>query len=119
MSQDSNCLFCQIIEGKVPSEKVYENRQVIGFKDLYPQAKEHYLFIHRNHDTNINEMVDNNPQNLIEIFNAISEFTKAQKKDAEGKGFRLVTNQGSEAGQTIFHTHFHVLTGEKLGKFGS
>lgn len=113
----SDCIFCKIIEGKIPSTKIYENEKVIGFKDLRPQAKEHYLFIHRKHTTNINELSDSDPAQLQDVFQAISEFTKRDGLTKDG--FRIVTNQGLHAGQTVFHTHFHLLGGEPLSHFGS
>ena len=112
----SDCLFCKIIAGQIPSEKVHEDESVFGFKDIGPMAKEHYLFIHKKHSTNINDLVANNPEQLADIFSAIQKFTTST--DLSESGFRVVTNHGSDAGQTVFHTHFHVLGGEKLGKFG-
>lgn len=111
-----DCLFCKIINNELPSTRVYEDESVIGFKDIHPLAKEHYLFIARKHTKNVNELSDKNPEDLLSLFNAIRKFTQEKKIDT--KGFRLVTNQGEEAGQTVFHTHFHILSGEKLGTFG-
>lgn len=113
----SDCIFCKIIEGEIPSTRIFENEKVIGFKDLRPQAKEHYLFIHRKHTANINELADSDPVQLWDVFQAMSEFTK--KDGLTKEGFRIVTNQGPNAGQTVFHTHFHLLGGEPLGHFGS
>ena len=87
---------------------------MIAFNDLYPQAKKHFLFIHKEHTENINEM---DSDQIKDVFNAIREFTISNKLSNEG--FRIVNNCGANAGQTIFHTHFHVLGGEKLGHFGS
>jgi histidine triad (HIT) family protein len=112
-----DCLFCKIIAGEIPSEKVFENENVLGFKDIAPMAKEHYLFIHKVHTANINEIADSNPAHLADVFSAISEFT--QSNHLAKDGFRVVTNHGANAGQTVFHTHFHVLGGEQLRGFGS
>lgn len=109
----SDCLFCKIIAGEIPSEKVFENDYVYAFKDIFPQAKEHYLFISKKHTTNFNEL---DPQELIHIHQAIKEFTSLT--DLEKNGFRVVTNINEYGGQTVFHTHFHVLGGEQLGSFG-
>ena len=111
-----NCLFCKIIKGEIPSTKVYEDDHVFGFVDIYPQAKTHLLFIHKVHTSNINEMADE-PCTVGEAFQAIQKYTRSIGLDKNG--FRVVTNLGPEAGQTVFHTHFHVLGGEKLGRFGS
>lgn len=111
----ADCIFCKIIKGQIPADIVYENEQVIGFRDLHPQAKLHYLFIHRQHSQNVNEM-SGDPGQLQDIFQAIKDFTETEQLDSTG--FRVVTNLGPHGGQTVFHTHFHVLAGEKLGSFG-
>lgn len=103
-----------MIRGEIPCEKVFENEDVLGFKDIYPQAKEHYLFINKVHAVNINE---SELKNTSQVFSAIKEFTTAN--DLEKNGFRVVTNLGPNGRQTVFHTHFHVLGGEMLGSFGS
>lgn len=113
----SDCLFCKILKGEIPAKKVYDANEVIGFVDIYPMAKEHYLFIHKNHTKNINEMTEADDLSIAKVFKAIREFTKSN--DLEKDGFRVVTNLGSNGCQSVFHTHFHVLGGEKLGKFGS
>lgn len=114
MSQTS-CLFCKIVEGNLPAQKVYEDEFVVGFRDLFPQAKIHILFIHKNHSNNMNHLVDT-PADLVQIFNAIKYYTV--QEGLEQSGFRIVTNTGPDAGQTVFHTHVHILAGEKLGTFG-
>ena len=113
----ADCLFCKIIKGEIPSEKIYENDHVLGFKDIVPMSKEHYLFIHKEHTRNVNEIADENPEQLAHVFAAISSFTK--NSGLIENGFRVVTNLGPNAGQTVFHTHFHVLGGEQLRGFGS
>lgn len=112
-----DCLFCKMVSGEINPDKVFENDHVLGFKDLYPQAKEHYLFISKKHTANINEIAGNDPSQLDQIFTAIKEFTESNA--LSNKGFRIVNNLGADAGQTVFHTHFHVLGGEKLRGFGS
>ncbi|MEH0862225.1 HIT domain-containing protein [Halobacteriovorax sp. DPLXC-1] len=109
-----DCLFCKILKGEIPSDKVFENDQVIGFKDIQPLAKEHYLFIHRNHSKNVNEM---NRDDMAQVFDAIKEFT--QSNELENNGFRVVSNINQHGCQSVFHTHFHVLGGEQLKGFGS
>jgi histidine triad (HIT) family protein len=111
------CIFCNIVKGDIPSTKVFENQNVYAFKDLNPLAKEHLLFIHKKHTADINEMTENHPDQIAEIFKAIKEYTITNRIDENG--FRVVTNVGPDAGQTVFHTHFHVLFGERLGQFGS
>ena len=86
---DKDCLFCKIIAGEIPSEKVYEDDATYAFKDINPKAKVHVLIVPRKHYAKI----------------ADQEFHGA---------FRLIFNTGIDAGQTVFHVHAHVLTGEKL-----
>ncbi len=110
----SDCLFCKILNGDIPSKKVFENENVYAFADIQPLAKEHYLFIHRNHSKNVNEM---EPKDITDIFAAIKEFTQSNKLEEEG--FRVVSNINDHGCQSVFHTHFHVLGGEQLKGFGS
>tara|TARA_B100001971_G_scaffold215195_1_gene260236 strand:+ start:61346 stop:61690 length:345 start_codon:yes stop_codon:yes gene_type:complete len=112
----SDCLFCKIIHGDIPSKKVYENENVYAFKDIYPQASEHYLFISKNHTKDVNELVTSGNE-LNHIFAAIKDFTENETELAKN-GFRVVTNMGKHGCQTVFHTHFHVLGGEQLSSFG-
>lgn len=114
MSHD--CIFCKIVKAEIPTTKIYEDEFVLGFVDLHPQAKVHYLFIHKDHSTNITEMAKNE-KSIGQVFQAITKF--AETSDLAKSGFRVVSNSGKNAGQTVFHTHFHVLGGEKLGHFGS
>lgn len=113
----SDCLFCKIVAGTIPSAKIYEDENVLGFKDLRPQATIHHLFIHKMHTRDINELSKNDPNQLIDLFKAIQVFTEKDKLTLNG--FRIVTNQGPHAGQTVFHTHLHLLAGEPLGHFGA
>jgi histidine triad (HIT) family protein len=115
--QNADCLFCKIAAGKIPSTKVFENSNVFAFKDLHPSASHHYLFIHKGHTIDVNDMVEREPRQMAEIFSAIREVT--QKEGLDQTGFRVVTNMGPHSGQSVFHTHFHVLGGEPLRGFGS
>jgi histidine triad (HIT) family protein len=112
-----DCLFCKILNDDIPSTKVFENENVLGFVDINPMAKKHFLFIHKEHTTDINDLTLTQPNHLVEVFNAIYSFTT--DSGLSKTGFRVVTNQGREGGQTVFHTHFHVLGGEQLRGFGS
>ncbi len=113
----SDCIFCKLVEGTIPSTKIYEDENIIGFKDLRPQAVIHQLFIHKKHTKDINDLAKNDPSQLANLFNAIRIYT--EKENLTKDGFRVVTNQGPHAGQTVFHTHLHVLSGEPLSTFGS
>ena len=108
----SDCIFCQMIRGKLPSQKVFENEKVLGFKDIKPSAKIHNLFIHKEHSRDFREM---SSSQLTEVFFALQEWTRREK--LLKNGFRVITNVGPYGGQVVFHTHFHVLGGEALPGF--
>ena len=110
----NDCLFCKILKGEIPSTKVYEDKSVFGFVEINPLAKEHYLFIAKNHSANFNELPEGD---LIEIHKAVREFS--QSNDLEKNGYRVVTNINDHGGQSVYHTHFHVLGGEQLKSFGA
>ncbi len=107
-----SCLFCKILKKEVPSTCVYENEFVYAFKDINPVAPTHVLFISKKHSSNVNEMVSSDLEGLKEVFKAISDFSK--KNGLDESGFRVVNNCGEGGGQTVFHTHFHLLGGKKL-----
>lgn len=113
----NDCLFCKIINGEIPSDKVFENDFVYAFKDINPMSKDHFLFISKKHSENVSELLEKNPEDLLHIYKAIDEFTKSC--GLAESGYRVVTNLGVDGGQTVFHTHFHVLGGEKLKTFGA
>ncbi len=110
-------IFEKILNKQIPSTPVFENDKVYAFKDINPMSKEHYLFIHKEKTKDINDMSDNHPEHLADIFSAISKFTK--EKGLDKSGFRVVSNIGADGGQTVFYTHVHVLGGEKLRAFGA
>ena len=116
MKSDQTCLFCKIKTGQIPSIKVFENDNILAFNDINPLANTHILFIHKNHTKDINDLMKNNSTDLTDLFMGISQYTSQENNNLES--FRLVTNIGKEAGQSVFHTHFHLLSGEQLGKFG-
>jgi histidine triad (HIT) family protein len=109
----SDCVFCKVLLGQLPSKKVYEDDDVYAFADLHPLAKHHVLFVHRKHTANVNGM---SIVAVGQVYNAIKNYTAGSTLEKEG--FRVVTNVNAHGGQTVFHTHFHVLGGEKLGGFG-
>ena len=109
-----DCLFCKIIAGEIPSKKVFENDKIYAFEDISPMAKDHYLFVSKTHTENVNET---STELISDIYSGIKEFTR--DKNLESSGFRVVTNVNQHGGQTVFHTHFHVLGGEQLKGFGS
>ncbi len=113
-----DCIFCDIVAGKSPADKIYEDDNVLGFRDIYPLAPIHYLFIPKIHSKNVMDMIKDNPQLVTNIYTAIEHYIK-KDPNKWSKGHRIVTNIGEYGGQTVFHTHFHLLGGARLGKFGS
>ena len=109
-------IFTKIINREIPATIVYEDANVLAFKDIYPQAPIHIIFIHKRPTAHINELVAQDPAQLPDLFKAIANYTAEQ--NLESKGFRLVTNVGRDGGQSVHHTHFHLLAGSPLGKFG-
>ncbi len=111
----SDCLFCKIVAGDIPAEKIYEDDFVMAFKDINPSAKIHLLFIHKKHTANLNELTTSDPKQLTDIFLAIAKYT--EESGLAASGFRTIVNHGADARQAVFHTHFHLLGGEKLEGF--
>lgn len=109
---DPDCLFCKIIAGQIPSSKVYEDEVVYAFKDINPKAKVHVLVVPRNHYKDVHELAEKSPETLVHIV----EVAKKIADDAFHGNFRLLFNTGEDAGQSVFHVHAHVLTGEVLAE---
>lgn len=108
----SDCLFCKIIKGEIPSTKVYEDEFVLAFRDIDPQAPEHIIIIPKEHIASANEINDKNSAVVAKIFETAGKIAK-DLGFAE-KGYRIVNNCGEDGGQTVGHLHFHVLAGRSL-----
>ncbi len=107
-----DCLFCKFVSGEIPVQKVFENDDFIIIRDINPQAKNHFLAIPKKHYKYLSEMTEADALTLSQIFMTLSSL----KKDLElENGYRLVINQGDDAGQTVPHLHIHVLSGQKMG----
>lgn len=106
-----DCLFCKIINGDIPSSKVYENDNVLAFKDINPNAKVHVLVIPKKHIDSINCVDSDNISFVAEVINAIPIVAKECGLE---NGYRVITNVGEDGGQSVKHLHFHILGGEKL-----
>ena len=104
-----NCLFCKIIAGDIPSTKVYEDELVLAFRDIAPQAPTHILVIPKAHIDSCGAITAENSAVVAHIFEVIPEIAKAE--GLEG-GYRVVSNCGADAGQTVPHLHFHILGGK-------
>ena len=107
----SDCLFCKIISGAIPSTKVYEDATVFAFRDINPQAPTHILVIPKAHIESCNGITADNSAVVAHIFEVIPQIAKAEGLE---NGYRVVSNCGDDAGQTVHHLHFHILGGKKL-----
>lgn len=102
-----DCVFCKIAAGEIPTEKIYEDEDIIAFNDLDPQAPIHFLVIPKKHITSLESVEESDSKLLGKIMLAIQKLAK----DKNLEGYRVVTNIGEDGGQTVPHLHFHVLGG--------
>ena len=107
----SDCLFCKIIAGDIPSTKVYEDDLVFAFRDIHPQAPTHILVIPKTHISGCNGVTEENSAVVAHIFEVIPRIAAAEGLTG---GYRVVSNCGPDAGQTVPHLHFHILGGKTL-----
>ena len=114
--RDQECIFCRIIRGEIPGERVYENELVVAFRDIQPAAPTHVLIVPREHITSVNGLDDDD----TEIAGALllAARTIATQEGLDSGGYRVTTNTGDWAGQTVDHLHLHVLGGRQLGAMG-
>ncbi len=108
------CIFCKIASGEIPSAKVYENEFCVAFKDINPQAPVHILLIPKAHIESVNQINEENANIVCELMKAIPEIASSipELKD----GYRVISNCGKNAGQTVFHLHFHILGGKEMNE---
>lgn len=106
-----NCLFCKIVRGEIPSTKVYEDTQILAFRDIAPQAPTHILVIPKTHIASVAELNEENAQVVAHIFATIAHIAE---QEGLVNGYRVVSNCGPDAGQTVGHLHFHILGGHEL-----
>ncbi|AZV55794.1 histidine triad nucleotide-binding protein [Clostridium sp. AWRP] len=107
-----DCIFCKIIKGEIPSEKIYEDDMVLSFKDIEPAAPVHVLIIPKKHIGSINDLTEDDSKIIAHIYLVAKQI--ATKLGIDEKGYRIVTNCGEEAGQTVHHVHFHLLGGRSF-----
>lgn len=106
-----DCLFCKIVNGEIPSKKVYEDDKILAFEDISPTAPVHILIIPKQHIESAADINAENSAVIAHIFEIISKISDEMKLD---KGFRVVTNCGKIAGQSVFHLHFHLMSGREF-----
>lgn len=106
-----DCLFCKIVNGEIPSTKVYEDENILAFRDIAPQAPTHILVIPKAHIPSVDGITAENSDVVAHIFSVIPQIAAAEKLTG---GYRVVSNCGADAGQTVHHLHFHILGGKPL-----
>ena len=106
-----DCLFCKIVAGDIPSTKVYEDEKVLAFRDIAPMAPTHILVIPKMHIGSVAEISAENSDVVAHIFEVIPKIAEAE---GLANGYRVVSNCGEDAGQTVKHLHFHILGGRQL-----
>ncbi|WP_238343033.1 histidine triad nucleotide-binding protein [Nocardioides cynanchi] len=105
-----DCVFCEIVAGRIPADVVHETATVVAFRDLSPQAPLHVLVVPREHAVDAAELADHHPDRLAELVKVARDVAA----ESGHESYRLVFNTGAEAGQSVFHTHLHVLAGRVL-----
>lgn len=109
-----DCLFCRIVNGEIPCETVYENEHVLAFRDINPQADRHVLLLPKQHLDSLNDLGQAEDSLLAALLRAAREV--AEKEGIAQTGYRLVSNCGPDARQSVRHLHFHVLGGRQLSE---
>lgn len=111
-----DCLFCKIIQGEIPSNKVYEDELCYAFRDIAPQAPSHILVVPKEHIASVGEI---GPENLGLVAHMLEVIPQIAREEGLEGGWRLVSNVGEDGGQTVKHLHFHILGGKQLsGQMG-
>ena len=106
-----DCIFCRIIAGEIPSSKVYEDERCYAFRDINPQTPVHVLVVPKAHIASADEINAENSAYVSAIFEAIPKIAKAEGLE---NGYRVITNCGDDACQTVKHLHFHIMGGRRL-----
>lgn len=106
-----DCLFCKIVNGQIPSKKVYEDEKILAFYDINPEAKIHVLVVPKLHIESANDINNKNSKEVAYIFEKIPEIAVLA---GITNGYRIITNSGADSCQSVMHLHFHILGGEKL-----
>ena len=109
-----DCLFCKIIKGEIPSNKVYEDEEVLAFYDINPEAPIHILVVPKKHITSLAHIEKEDEILIGKIFGTINKIS--EEKGFKEDGYRVITNCGENGGQSVKHLHFHILAGKKLGE---
>lgn len=109
-----DCLFCKIVKGEVPSTKVYEDEEILAFKDINPAAPIHILVIPKKHITSLAHLEKEDEALVGKIYGVMNQI--AEKQGVKENGYRVIVNCGKDGGQEVMHLHFHLLAGKQLGE---
>jgi histidine triad (HIT) family protein len=109
---DSSCVFCRIAAREIPSEILHDTDRIVGFRDTNPKAPTHILLIPKDHIVSVSELGDDHGALLADLMQAATHLAKTEGVDTSG--WRLVANVGPDAGQSVFHLHFHLLGGRPM-----
>jgi len=109
----TDCVFCKIIDGEIPSQTLYQDELVTAFRDINPVAPTHILVIPNAHSSSLTEMGDDDAATLGRIVSVANQL--AEQEEVAESGFRLICNAGPDGGQVVYHTHFHLIGGRQLG----
>lgn len=109
----SACLFCRIVNREIPADVVYEDDRILAFRDIFPQAPVHVLIIPKAHREGLNDLTPDFEGVLGRIPFVAAQI--AREQGCASTGYRMLTNSGANAGQTVFHLHFHLMGGKELG----
>jgi histidine triad (HIT) family protein len=113
INYDKDCLFCNIIKGDIPSTKVYEDEHCFAFRDIAPQAPTHILVVPKMHIASCGEIDAENSAYAAKCLEAVAKIARQEKLEG---GFRVISNCGADAGQTVPHLHFHILGGKPMSE---
>ena len=108
-----DCIFCKIINKEIPSQVVYEDNEILAFRDIHPMAPTHILVIPKKHINSLNELQSQDEILIGKIYTAINKIAK--QEGISENGYRVIVNCGEDGGQEVKHLHFHLLGGKKLG----
>jgi histidine triad (HIT) family protein len=108
-----DCIFCKIIDGQIPCDKVYEDQNVLAFNDIAPKAETHILVIPKQHIVNVMSVAEDQWGIVTDVLKA----TNIIVQQSNLEGYRLITNNGEKGGQEVFHMHWHILAGKQLPGF--
>ncbi len=107
------CLFCKISSGQIPSQKVYEDKEIFAFKDINPKGPVHILFVPKKHYATLNDIPEQELSIVAKIHRAVQKIAKEQ--GVAETGYRTLVNTNRDSGQEVFHVHWHLIGGKKLG----